>query len=192
MPYFRFVILFLVVMCTTVAYINRVNFPITIVSMVLPASGEPNATQGSDQSQGFDYCPNILRNQVNDTQQPTGKGPKYDWSPKQQGIVLGLFTLTYVGLQVPAGLLAQIVNPKWIMLVRFAVLVIRVFDGYCCSVLVRNWRLDGHEYADTAGCAFARCAKSCAAHIGRISVRRVSRVLRYGCITIEPVKYTIK
>ena len=111
----RYLIILTLMLLGFVAFINRSNLSIAIVSMV----NRPNAT-----AEHPDLCPAELDTHGNDSidnsldslgpsddpvfwsEEPVKKNPsdtKYDWSPEIQGIVLGAFFYTYFFLQVPAG-----------------------------------------------------------------------------------------
>lgn len=108
---FRFFILFLCVMATSISYMARTNINIAIVSMVedpvtsAQASGnvtlpnvcvKPETTQSQSQSK-------VLKSAASD--EPKYK--KHKWDQRFQGLVLGAFFYPYIICQMPSGRLAE-------------------------------------------------------------------------------------
>ncbi|KAI1307902.1 putative inorganic phosphate cotransporter [Halotydeus destructor] len=72
---------------------DRNNINVTIVAMT--------ATTDSSLSNGTEF---------------TAQAPRYDWSPREQGLVLGAFFYSYVTAQIPAGRVVHIFGAKGVML----------------------------------------------------------------------------
>lgn len=107
MTLIRYLILTLACLACAVDFINRTNINVAIVSMV-----ETN----NETSKQFGFCPKSASNSSSDS--PTGKGPRYNWSQTEQGIVLGAFYLPYILLQVPVGRLTEVYGARWPISVR--------------------------------------------------------------------------
>lgn len=105
----RYIILTLCVLATLIDYLCRSNINVTIVSMV----EQGNGTKNQDTS---NICVQNLRNfDQNSTTSTKGPGPKYNWSPVEQGVILGSFYATYGLFQVPGGRMAELFGGKWII-----------------------------------------------------------------------------
>lgn len=83
----KHVVAFLVIYAVGVEMVTRSNLNIAIVSMVK-----------------VDDCSDII----------PSPGPKYDWSPSTQGLILGALNIGIVLTQIPAGRLAERYGGKWL------------------------------------------------------------------------------
>ncbi|KAF8787057.1 Sialin like protein [Argiope bruennichi] len=83
------------------------------VNVVILAMSSSSRDSGRNTTSSYVECPML---------QETGKksitdkypGPRYDWSPKEQGIILGSFYYGYLFTILPGGYLAQKFSPKWV------------------------------------------------------------------------------
>lgn len=112
---FRYVVLALVMLAACTDYITRNNITVAIVSMVR----HPNTTAGKVL---HDVCPipidKLIANDLNANASLTVRkmtAEQYDWSPSDQGIVLGAFFYSYVIMLIPTARLAEIFGAKWII-----------------------------------------------------------------------------
>jgi MFS family permease len=118
----RYLIILTLSLVGFVAYLNRSNVNLAIVSMVI----RPNETaENPNLCPALDPEPEKRHGNSNILHPPPihptdvlspwssnfmGNGPddKYDWSPELQGIVLSAFFYTYFAFQIPAGYLVTI------------------------------------------------------------------------------------
>lgn len=88
----RLLVSLLAILCTAFCYMSRQNLSLAIIAMV-------KATNSSTEEEMTTY------------------GPKYDWKGAN---LLSAFFYTYVAFQIPAGRLAEVLGPKWVLLVAGA------------------------------------------------------------------------
>lgn len=128
----RFLILFLIVCSTFVAYISRSSLNIAIVSMV------DHSLKSSHSKIIVDSCPSKTTSLHADNKQPTivevhhdltnnltsvhpdhvaipMTGKRYEWSQSMQGLILGSFFYAYIIFQIPAGIVAEKYGGRWVI-----------------------------------------------------------------------------
>ena len=117
----RYIILALAVTSTCVDYLSRSNITMAIIAMVNNNQSIDSSINSSNDDH-HSTCPLPTSDRTkNETQNHHAMkplpGPKYDWNPKMQGIILGSFFYSFVLMQVPAGRMAEIFGGKWIVAV---------------------------------------------------------------------------
>ncbi|XP_045121943.1 vesicular glutamate transporter 3-like isoform X2 [Portunus trituberculatus] len=101
--YLRYLLVFLGLLGSGMDYMLRFNVSVAIVSMV-----NNSATYSINSSYA---CPAAL-NASSDAQGTTGAG-EYNWTPKEQGLVLGTFFWGYVFTKAIGGRIAEIIGPSF-------------------------------------------------------------------------------
>lgn len=81
MNFYRYVILVTTTFATIVVYMGRTNINVTMVSMVAPVNQTP-VNQTDEPVHDYCFSPPVNQSQATEA---TGKGPKYNWTPAQQG-----------------------------------------------------------------------------------------------------------
>ena len=128
MSHVRYLILLACILSVAVDYVTRLNINVAIVSMVRVHHQSKSITSRNVSTE-FGYCQYASKTIVNHSidieyEQESNSSSivdhnfdRYDWSPSQQGFVLGGFFYTYMLMQVPGGRLAERIGGKWVVMV---------------------------------------------------------------------------
>ena len=119
MAYLRYAILIACLLALSIDYITRLNINIAIVSMVEPQYVQVQSTS-KNRTVSIDKCGHrdLLVNNSNEISSSSNYDhghDRFDWTPSQQGFVLGGFFYPYMLMQVPAGRLIELIGGKWVI-----------------------------------------------------------------------------
>lgn len=125
-------------------YSMRVNLSVTIIAMVNTTAVNGNSSAANKNSS----CPASHPNSSAASGGDESDDGEFFWDPVMQGYVLNAFFYGYIITQIPAGWLAEVINPAWIFAAGIGVtslltlttavvarasftafLVLRVFEG---------------------------------------------------------------
>lgn len=99
--YFRYMVVFLGLLANALDYLTRYNISVAIVAMV-----NNSDTYNVNSSYACPAAPNASR----EAQSTTGAGD-YNWTPQEQGFVLGTFFWGYVFTKAIGGRIAEVIGP---------------------------------------------------------------------------------
>lgn len=111
------VLVALCVISIAIDVISKSNLNVAIVAMVWPAGSSKNQVL-LQVEQYINNCVQTLDfGSAVDPDQFITPGPKYDWSPSFQGILLGMINLGLGITHIPAGRVAEKYGGKWVLAV---------------------------------------------------------------------------
>ncbi|KAK8773221.1 hypothetical protein V5799_012246 [Amblyomma americanum] len=140
----RYLMSFMMSLGLFLVYSMRVNLSVTIIAMVNTTAVNGNSSTVNRSSS----CPASYSNTSAASGGDESDDGEFFWDPVMQGYVLNAFFYGYIITQIPAGWLAEVINPAWIFAAGigvtslltlttavvaranfFAFLVLRVFEG---------------------------------------------------------------
>ncbi|GIY87855.1 hypothetical protein CDAR_537641 [Caerostris darwini] len=85
----------------------------TDLNMTILAMSYESRSFAKNQTKVYIECPMLVEND-NKSKSSEFPGPRYNWSPKEQGVILSSFYYGYLLTLMPGGYLAQSFSAKWI------------------------------------------------------------------------------